>query len=303
MSDDVTKANERLMETRRTKGLPPLAEAADYTAAAERVKARAQEHRLEWARWSEANPAAVKTCERHEHVRPVDVDLSVAKSWQDRGEMSYVHAPCPGCAAEDALRVKSEFLRRAGVEDENVTHATFDNFILVEAEGSTAKAEKNLASARAFAAKGRGFLVMLGPVGTGKSHLSVAVMREMHDSGKVKTMRFITQARLLAKLRETYRDPRAQNIVEACKTCGLLVLDEVGLSSGGRDELPMLHELLDHRHGMRKPTILTGNAASDTEFNEQVGARMADRLDQSGFKKLWFTGESMRRRFRKEYMK
>lgn len=74
----------------------------------------------------------------------------------------------------------------------------------------------------------------------------------------------------------------------------------MGLSAGGRDELPLLHDVLDYRHGHQKPAILTGNISVD-QLRDVVGERMADRLRESCFAVLNFTGKSHRRESRERY--
>jgi len=261
---------------------------ADFTGALERLRKASADFAARWHEWAAGQPQEAR-CERHGVQRRLDEDASLRRSWADR-EMRLAHEPCAKCAAEDAIRARSDELRLAGVLDENVLHARFDNF-----QCRTATDESNLAAARRFAERLRGFIVMLGPVGTGKTHLAVAIMRAVAARS-----RFTTHGRLLRALRETYRDDRAEDPVRAFSAVRLFVLDEVGMSAGGRDELPLVHDILSARHEARKPTVLTTNLDEDG-FRAAVGERMHDRLSQSGVAKLWFAGESMRSRFRKDY--
>jgi DNA replication protein DnaC len=135
---------------------------------------------------------------------------------------------------------------------------------------------------------------MLGNVGTGKTHLAVASMRHFEKALLVK------QSTLLWRLRKTYRDASADDPIEPCQKTKLLVIDEMGLSQGGRDELPMLFEILDYRHGEFLPTILTGNIEWP-EMAELLGARLVDRLRQSAFNVLNFGGNSHRPRGKADY--
>jgi len=105
---------------------------------------------------------------------------------------------------------------------------------------------------------------------------------------------------LLRRLRDTYRNKAAVDPVDECQQAGLLVIDEMGVSSGGRDEFPMLHEVLDYRHGERKPTILTGNLSWD-ELKDVIGARLSDRLKESASAILSFSGQSYRSQARTRY--
>jgi len=50
---------------------------------------------------------------------------------------------------------------------------------------------------------------------------------------------------LLRARRDTYADKSAFDPIERAQGARLFVLDDAGLSGGGKDELPMLHEILD----------------------------------------------------------
>ena len=132
------------------------------------------------------------------------------------------------------------------------------------------------------------------PFGTGKSHLSAAALRQIGGGW------FVKQSSLLFALRATYRDKAARDPIERAQSARLLVLDDVGISSGGRDELPLLHEILDHRHGEKLPTIMTSNLPLEG-LSAVIGDRMSDRLRESAFRVLNFTGTSNRRGARQRY--
>ena len=113
---------------------------------------------------------------------------------------------------------------------------------------------------------------------------------------------FVTQMDLLDKLRETYRNRYADDIVERCQNTSLLVLDEIGLSGGGRDEFPMLHSIMSHRIGARLKTVITGNV-KPSELVTVFGERVVDRLRESSLKPVILTGASYRIHQRAEYLK
>lgn len=199
-----------------------------------------------------------------------------------------VFLPCEACAEEQRQEQEVERLKRMGVPL-NLCNATFDNWTATDEI-----AEANLAKAREFTRVHRGFLVLLGDLGTGKSHLAVAVLRSF------RTGLFVKQSELLRRLRQTYRDRAAIDPVEAAQSTSCLVLDEIGVSPGGRDELPLLHDVLDYRHGNMKATVMTGNITLNG-LQDVIGERMADRLRESAFAVLQFGGRSFRREARAHY--
>jgi DNA replication protein DnaC len=202
------------------------------------------------------------------------------------GEVRYV--PCRLCVEE-----RAEFEMRARLRQQGVPSILLD-CKLDTWDAWSPNLEERLKDVREFVAKRVGFLVLLGSVGTGKSHLAVGAMRHF------KTALFRKQSTLLRELRRTYQDKTAEDPVDKCQGTELLVLDEVGLSSGGRDEMPMLHEILDCRHGERLPTILTSNLTWDG-LKEVLGPRLHDRLCQSAFRVLSLGEASRRKQARGRY--
>ena len=220
-------------------------------------------------------------CERHpEQIRSLDAHASDAAT-RENGTLTAGYAQCAVCEAEKRFRAQNQQLREAGVP-EVLLDATLDNWT-----PRTPEEESNLLKVRRFTEAGRGFLILLGEVGTGKSHLAVGAMRHFRHPF------FAQQNRLLRLLRATYRGNNLLDPIEQAQKCGLFVLDELGVTAGGKDEFPMLHEILNHRYGEHKPTILTGNLAP-TELREVLGERLADRLHEAAYALLRFLGPSHR---------
>lgn len=229
-----------------------------------------------------------KPCKVHpDCIRPIDEKATNEATRYfsfNNGKPVAGYAPCPKCVQD----TKNQELKKHGVP-ENLIHATFENF--TPDDGVEAG---HVEVIKEFCEKRTGFLILSGDYGTGKTHLAVAALRRFNGGWLVK------QATLLRLLRATYGDRRADDPIERAQSTRLLVLDDVGLSSGGRDELPMLHEILDHRHGGRLPTIITTNLPFEN-LSAVLGERMADRLRESAFRVLTFIGSSHRRDARERY--
>lgn len=234
----------------------------------------------------EAYPQSIP-CDRHpEHLLPMDPK----ESWKDYdGTWQPRYKPCRLCAEENNLR-------KAGCPL-NLLHCTLDNWTPPTAADSAI-----LDRVREFSKSRRGILVLCGDesgptqsIGTGKTHLAIAVLR-IAPRGS----RFTSQNSFLRSLRATYRDDRAEDPVAACKHAPLLVLDEVGVSGGGKDEAPALHEVLDHRYGNLMPTIITSNLDYGG-IQSVFGPRMADRFSEAATV-LSFHGASHRRTRRDAYL-
>lgn len=195
--------------------------------------------------------------------------------------------PCPECSVRSTLL-------HSGVPL-NLIHCRFENWTIKD-ERDRPEFNKAVEFTRSWV----GFLAIESPTfGNGKSHLAVAIARRAIEEGR--RARFITQAELLRAVRDRYDDSRAENIVSALKRVPLLVLDDMGFSVGGRDETPTLHEVLAHRYGERRPTVMTMNISRE-QFRDAIGQRVADRLREATFAWAVIHGDSFRAGRRKTYL-
>jgi DNA replication protein DnaC len=259
----------------------------DIEASFQRIMAHAQKRAAEFNAFLATQPQSIP-CEAHPEVsRPLDSERSKTRT-ADRGRDCAAYAPCPLCEAEIVAEQESERLAAMGIPS-NLFHATLENW-----QPATEQSEGHLSKVREFIRVRRGTLIMLGSFGTGKSHLAAAVARGYRAAW------FVKQSTLLRDLRRTYDDRNAPDPIERAKRAALFALDELGVSGGGRDEIPMLAEILDYRHCERKPTIVTSNL-SLPELRTAVGPRIADRWRESNFAILQFDGDSHRRDARSRY--
>ena len=192
--------------------------------------------------------------------------------------------PCPVCR-----------LARAGVPP------LFQRCSFASFNADTPELRDNLATVKKFAAAPTGFLVLLGSVGNGKTHLAVSVLRQFGCG------RYVRHLQIVEELRASYHQPRSaddeeeEGIADRYSVAPLLVLDELGVATGGNDAETLLHGILDHRVTHFLPTVLCANIrAGDLEAS--FGPRLADRFRQTSYAVLNFTGPSRRRQGNASYL-
>jgi DNA replication protein DnaC len=131
-------------------------------------------------------------------------------------------------------------------------------------------------------------LVLLGPVGVGKSHAAVAAVRPQFDRGQ--EVRFLPVVELLDMLRPGGPDGALYDLAGT----DLLVLDDVGSERPTEWTAERLYALVNRRWLEERPTVVTSNLAPDT-LADTLGERLWSRLVGSGAVAVGMAGPDRRR--------
>lgn len=128
--------------------------------------------------------------------------------------------------------------------------------------------------------------MLLGTVGTGKTHLGTAmlqaVIREHALAGLVGL--YATAGSIIRDVKATFgnRGRTEADVYADLIRPDLLVIDEVGVQHGTDFERQVLFEVINGRYERIKPTIVVSNLGV-TELRQCLGDRAVDRLrDKSG---------------------
>lgn len=214
----------------------------------------------------ESAPQTV-SCEAHPLAsRSIAFEETMLRSFQ-RAAFTPAYAPCPECHTAHSRAAQRRFWARRGVP-ERVLEATLSNFTADSPEKSEA-----LRQVCAWNKSNGVFLVLLGTTGTGKGHLAAGCLKAQGNG------RFITHPDLLSDLRASYSLHTTESVLDDLQEAEMLVLDEFGLSPGGKDEEPFLYQVLAHRYDRRKPTIITTNLEA-AKLREAIGYRLLDRIQE-----------------------
>jgi DNA replication protein DnaC len=135
-------------------------------------------------------------------------------------------------------------------------------------------------------------LLLTGRVGTGKTHLAVAIVRWAVEGNR--SVRFCRACDLFSELRESYRDGGGKSEADVMRGFYApywLVLDDVGSGSFSDHERRSILDVVDHRMNHMRPTIVTTNLTL-----EQLGRRLDDRIASrlSSFRALALAGKDRR---------
>ena len=119
-------------------------------------------------------------------------------------------------------------------------------------------------------------LIILGNVGTGKTHLACGIIRECGGLYRLASA-IVEELRRAKSFRST--ETEADILYKYGKT-SLLVIDEIGRSSSATDEQYMIYQIINERYNRRKPTVLISNQIKK-DFLQYIGIATADRLTES----------------------
>jgi DNA replication protein DnaC len=217
--------------------------------------------------------------------------------------------PCPLCDDTGWKPVDEQGIRRVvrcecwreqvgqtRLADSNIPkryqHCTFANFAaynesLERALEQARRVPDRFPAANSLREQGRG-LLLEGPPGVGKTHLAVAVLKQVIESSGARGIFYDTRD-LLRIIRSTY-DPSIRTteleILRPVMTADLLVLDDLGAEKTSEWVEETMNLIVNTRYNERRLTIFTSNyldIPDETDPNSllfRIGFRMRSRLHE-----------------------
>jgi DNA replication protein DnaC len=226
--------------------------------------------------------------------------------------------PCPACGGAGWKPVIGPDGRRRGLEPcqcvgfaqrlarfnamgipGRMADRTFDNYVISDMEHQ----RDAYAAARTFALRYDPFevsrgLVLWGSVGRGKTHLLVAILRQI-AAQRALTARFIEFSHLLSTLKGRFdRGEGAAAVLDELVAVDLLAIDEIGKGMLTEFELSTIDELVSRRYnaartivattnyrpgdptGNARPNLADPRAANLPTLSDRVGERVFSRLSE-----------------------
>jgi DNA replication protein DnaC len=129
--------------------------------------------------------------------------------------------------------------------------------------------------AQHFAQNLKGWLLLMGGYGCGKTHLAAAIANFAVDLG-VPTL-FLTVPDLLDWLRFSYDSPEAtfEQRFDEIRNIALLVLDDLGTQNATPWAQEKLYQIINHRYAAKLPMVVTTNLDMD-DIDGRIRSRLQD---------------------------
>lgn len=219
------------------------------------------------------------------------------------------HYECPHCRDTGFVNAKMcTCMRRdlilAGYETSGLgelmrtqSFESFDLSYYQEHNGDREQMKRNLALMQRYAEEFDNTspnLLLTGPTGLGKTHLSTAVARRIIDRGydvyytsAVGMFADFERVRFGQSTEESAEDPRRYT------ACDLLILDDLGTEVTNQFTNSCLYTVLNNRINLKRPTVISTNLTG-----KELQARYADRITSrliGEFLPLRFMGTDIRR--------
>ena len=136
--------------------------------------------------------------------------------------------------------------------------------------------QKAIKAAHAFAEKPKGWMVLMGGYGSGKTHLAAAIAN--YRAGLGDPPLFVMVPDLLDHLRATFSPHSSTTFdrrFDEIRTAPLLVLDDLGTQSMTPWVREKLYQLFNYRYNAELPTVITTSDSLD-EMDARIRSRVLD---------------------------
>ncbi len=128
-----------------------------------------------------------------------------------------------------------------------------------------------------YAESPSGWLLLMGPCGSGKTHLAAAIANESIRAHRLKSL-FMIVPDLLDHLREAFNpksDVTYDERFETIRSVPLLVLDDLGTENATTWAREKLYQIVNHRYNAQLPTVITTNQEPES-IDERIRSRISD---------------------------
>lgn len=124
-------------------------------------------------------------------------------------------------------------------------------------------------------------MIFVGPPGVGKTHLAIAIGREIANMGL--EVIYTTVSDMVKGVRAGWGDGGGEDLTQSKYIMkDLLIIDEIGVQTGSDNEKKIIFEVIAGRYDLMKPTIIISNL-DEAGVTEYITERCVSRLLHVGY--------------------
>lgn len=138
-------------------------------------------------------------------------------------------------------------------------------------------------------AQGKG-LTLVGPPQMGKTHLVVAVLKDIYRNRRIRGFFFDTKD-LFYRLQTYANSEKYYRLMDFVLNVPLLVLDDLGGERLSDWRVEILSHIISHRYNFLKSTLITTNYSLLKEKEEEVAKALEERLSPGVVGKIYQMNE------------
>lgn len=192
-----------------------------------------------------------------------------------------INKKCPKCAEEARI---GKAVTNALIPP-RFANKTFENYqVFHQGQKDALETAKDFFKVLESNSKCSANLILSGTCGTGKTHLSCAILREVVRLGR--TGMFMLNDTMLRRIKARWDNSKGgeDEIIEKFSRVDLLVIDEVGMKENSFPwERDSFFEVINGRYELMLPTIIVSNLQliGKNSIKTYIGQRSYDRLTEN----------------------
>jgi len=128
-------------------------------------------------------------------------------------------------------------------------------------------------------------LIMIGGTGVAKTHLSIAIMRELIKRGcKSHKMHYYTENEIIKILNSSHKENNFEYYYDKFTDYELLIIDDLGRKKPSEATISNITDLIDDRYKKNKKSIINTNLVLESDNGQ---ANILNLYGQPLFSRLW----------------
>ena len=178
-----------------------------------------------------------------------------------------------------AVREAEDILKKSGISEEfrNKTFHNFDYAFNIQTIEAYKKATQYVKNYKNIFASRNNSIMFMGQVGSGKTHLSLAICNKLMDSGI--GVVYMGYRDVITLLKQNIMDEVYYNkVMNRYKNAKVLLIDDLFKGNISKSDINIIFELVNHRYFNNLPLIISTEKSFNEllDIDEAIGSRLIE---------------------------